>query len=169
MRTKTLSTPYFPKVLMFTSPLFIGGGILLIIDHEYIWGIILILVAIVLLTTKYSTEINLDKKEFSDYLLFLTIEFNAEIGTFDCLDKITITKGNHAYSGNTRSRARTVQFADYSATLVFNNGNNTLDLLTLTDKRKLIKRIKDMAIFLSIPVEDCSTPSHYIIDLAKVE
>lgn len=168
MRTKTLNTPYFPNGLIYTSSLFIGGAILLIIDHHYIWGIILILIAIVLLTTKYSTKINLDKKEFSDCLLFLSIELNAESGTFDSLDKIVITKGNYAYSGNTRSRARTVQFADYSATLIFNNDNNTLDLLTMTDKRKLLKRIKDMAIFLDVPVEDCSTPSHFIIDLAKV-
>ena len=162
---KKVTTPYFPNGLRYITPALLLAGIYLTIIHP-VWGIILILLAVIIFTTHYATEIDLHQKTYSDYVSFLWMPFGKEAGKFTQLEKIVITKGNYAQTVNTRVQSRTFEFSDYTGTLIF-IGNHTLDLLTDIDKKRLLKRLKAFSQFLKIGVEDRTTHSPYWIDIDK--
>ena len=61
---KNITIPYFPKGLKYLTPLIFGTGVYLIIIRYPIWGIVLMLVSGIIITTKYVTEINLQEKKY---------------------------------------------------------------------------------------------------------
>jgi len=162
--TKKVTTPYFPAGLRYSTPIFFAGPLLLI-DHP-VWAVILLLIGIIILTTHYGTEINISEKSYTDYLSFLGLKLNPETGKFQRVEKIVITKGNYAQSVRSQIQTRTMAWSDYTGTLIF-TGDHTLDLLTDMNKKKLIKRLKEFAVFLKIDIEDCTTSNPYWIDLDK--
>jgi hypothetical protein len=161
---KKVTTPYFPAGLRYSTPLFFAAALLLM-DYP-VWCVILLLTGVIVLTTHYGTQIDLTKKVYTDYLSFLGLKLNPETGKFDRVIKIVITKGNYKQHVQSRIQSRTMAWSDYTGTLVF-SGDHTLDLLTDLDKKKLIKRLKEFAVFLKIDVEDCTTSNPYWIDLDK--
>jgi hypothetical protein len=165
--TKKITIPYFPAGLKYTSPiLFFVGLYLLAIGHP-VWGVVLILLTAIILTTRYVTEIDLQKKVCNDYIAMLGIPFSKEVKKFNAVDRILITKGNHAQNVQTRIQSRTMSWSDYTGTLLFDDGE-TLDLLTRNDKKELLLGVKEFADFLSVGVEDHSTSHHYWVDFSQV-
>lgn len=138
----------------------------MIIQHP-IWGILLIILAAIILTTNYVTEISLIEKSYRDYITMLGVKLNIEENRFNQLDRIVITKGNYAQTINTRAQSRQMEWADYTATLVMDK-NITLDLVTRTDKQELMKGLKEFSDFLQVDVEDQTTGQHYLVDMKKV-
>jgi len=122
----------------------------------------LILIGVIILTTKYVTEINLKDKEYRDYLFFLGFNLNEDINKFNEIDRIINTKGNYSQTINTRSRSRQMDWSDYTGTLILDNG--TLDLLTRHDKREIIIGLKEFSNFLEVGIEDRTTHQHHWID-----
>jgi hypothetical protein len=108
----------------------------------------------------------LGEKKYHDYLSFLWIPVNAETNNFNSLDRIIVTKGNHAHTINTRAQSRQLDWSDYTGTLVMDNG--TLDLLTRNNKTELIVGLKEFADFLKIGIEDRTTSEYFWIDLARI-
>jgi hypothetical protein len=53
----------------------------------------------------------------------------------------------------------------FTGTLIFDN--DTLDLLTTSDKKELLLELKELTDLLKVGVEDRTTPQHYWIDMAK--
>ena len=145
----------------------LAAGIYFVFSEKIYWGILLIVIAIALVTTRYTTVVDKDRKTYSDYLQVFGLRLLPDYGNFQFLDKIVITKGEYAYKAATRSRDRSVQFNDYSATLIFIN-EHKLDLLTETNKKSLLKKIKGMATYLEIPVEDQSVREPYQIDMSRI-
>lgn len=143
----------------------LGAAIYLFYIKHPAWALILILLCVIILTTKYVTEINLDKKLCKDYLLFLGIETQEEVKTFRSVDRIVITKGDHSQRILTRSRDTQLDWVDYTGTVIFDT-QETITLLTRNDKEDLIKGLKEFAEFLKVNVEDRTTHQHYWIDLA---
>jgi len=165
--TKKIIIPYFPAGLKIFSPLlFFAGLYLLAIDHP-LWGVVLILLTAIILTTRYVTEIDLKRKVCNDYLAMLGIPFSKEIKKFNAVDRIVITKGNYAQNVQSRIQSRTMNWSDYTGTLVFDDGE-TLDLLTRNDKKELLLGVKEFADFLKVGVEDHSTNHHYWVDFTQV-
>ena len=162
---KHISIPYFPAGVRFVTPLFFSGGIYLGIIGHFIWGILAFILGIVILNTRYVTEINLKERTYRDFLHFLWIPFNEDTGTFKSIDRIVITKGNYAQTINTRAQSRQLDWSDYTGTLIFDN--STLELLTRNDKRELIMGLKEFAGFLNVGVEDRTTTRHFLVDLKK--
>ena len=165
--TKKITIPYFPVGLKYVTPLILGGGLYLIVIGYWIFGVLLAILAAVIFTTHYVTEINLRDKQCKDYLSILGMETNTELKKFNGLDRIVVTKGNYAQTVNTRVQSRQMDWSDYTATLVFDN-QDTLDLLTHTDKRELLKRLKEFTDFLQVGAEDHTTRDPFWIDLTKV-
>lgn len=161
---KRIITAYFPVGLKYCTPLLFVGALLLM-DHP-VWAVILVLAGIIILTTHYGTEIDLEEKTYQDHTSFLWIKFNPETGQFKQVEKIVITKGNYAQAVRTRVQSRTMAWSDYTGTLIFAE-DHTLDLLTDTDKKVLIKKLKEFAVFLSIQVEDHTSSEPYWINLDK--
>jgi hypothetical protein len=132
-----------------------------------IWAGILIILAIIILTTEYVTEIDIEKKQYRDYLSFLAIHLSEERRLFSRIEKIVITKGNYSQTINTRVQSRQLDWLDYTGTLIFDVGS--LDLLTRTDKSQLIIGLKEFAEYCKVGIEDQSTGRHYWVDLAKAK
>jgi hypothetical protein len=165
--TKKIIIPYFPKGIKYTTPLLAGGGIWLIVIQHPIWGALLIILAVLILTTNYVTEINLQEKSYRDYLSMMGLKLNVEESKFKQLDRIVITKGNYAQTINTRVQSRQMDWADYTGTLLLDS-DGTLDLLTRIDKRELMIGLKEFSDFLGVDVEDRTTNQHYWVDMKKI-
>lgn len=162
---KKISISYFPAGMKLSTPLFLGGGIYFAVSGHPFWGVAAIIAGVILVTTQYITEINLRDKSYRDYLSFLWMPFNVDAKRFNSLDRIVITKGNYSQTINTRIQSRQLDWSDYTGTLISDSG--TLDLLTRSDKKELIKGLKEFADFLKVGVEDRTTGVHYWIDLQK--
>jgi hypothetical protein len=162
-----LRTFYFPLFFVYTSPLVLAGGIFLIVAGHQFWGIVLAILALLFSTTHYATIIDRGKRWFEDYLFVGGLRLNGESGQFSSPEMIVITRGDYAYKAATRSRDRSVQFNDYSATLLFSGGGQ-LDLLTESAKKELLQKIKPLAAYLEVQVEDRSVRDPFLIDLSRV-
>jgi len=165
--TKKIVIPYFSLFFKYLTPFIFGGSIYLFVKGYPAWAVILILFGVIVLTTKYVTEIDMGNKRYYDYLAFLGMKLNNETQRFEQLIKIVITKGNYSQTINTRVQSRQLDWSDYTATLIFDHGK-TLDLLTRNDKHELLVGLKPFAAFLNVDVEDCSTNHHYWVDLNRV-
>lgn len=167
MSSKKISHWYFPVALRFASPVVAGGGVYLIIIGHPVWGSLLILLALIMMTTRYVTQIDPSSKTYDDYLFFLGLPLNREKNSFRQMDRIIITKGNYSQTINTRAQSRQLDWSDYTATLLFDHG--TLDLITMNDKHKLVVYLKELSRFLEVEVEDRTMRDPYIIDMERVE
>jgi len=165
--SKKISIPYFPAGLKYITPLIFGASIYLFAFRHWPWSILLVLLGLVILFSKYVTEINLEKKICRDYLSILGIPLQNEETAFKTLDRIIITKGIYSQTINTRIQSRQMDWTDYTATLLMDN-DATLNLLTRNDKMELIKELKTFSDFLKVDVEDRSTREFYWVDMRKV-
>jgi hypothetical protein len=165
---KRVVVPYFPVELKYTSVLLAAAAVYLVINGNFVWSFILILLAGAFLTTEYVTEFNLNERKIEDYLSILWIPFDKEVVKYKDVQKIIIQKGNYAQTINTRAQSRQMDWSDFTGTLVYDN-NKFLDLLTRTKKSELLKGIKEFAAFLNVDVEDHTTNNPYIVDLARIE
>lgn len=162
---KQIVIPYFPKELKFITPLIFGAGIYFGYAGYYIWAIVMVLLGVIVLTTKYITEINLSEKRFRDYLSFLWIPLDQDQKKFNTIDRIVITRDRIQQKINTRVQSRQLDWFEYTATIIFDTG--ALALLSRNNKHELITGLKDFADFLNTKVEDRTTTQHYWIDLTK--
>src|SRR5690349_18842035 len=90
--TKQIIIPYFPKELKYLTPLIFGAGIYFVYSGYYVWAVVMLLLGLVVLTTKYVTEINLDNKIFRDYLAFFWLPLDQDKKRFNTIDRIVITR-----------------------------------------------------------------------------
>lgn len=159
--------PYFPVGLRYSTPFILIGALYLAYATFVVWSVLLVLVCGVVLTTRYVTEINKDQSSYHDYISLLGFRISEESGHFTHADKIVITKGSYAQNVQTRVQSRTMQWSDYTATLVMDN-SKTLDLLTHVNKTELVKGIFVFATFLDVDVEDCTTSEPFIVDIHAI-
>lgn len=164
---KKITLPYFPRGIQFITPLIVGLGAYLLFRQHFVWGGFVLLTAIVVLTTRYVTVIDLDKKQYSDYLSLLGIPLDEEKDSFRNVDKIVITKSHHAHTARSQAGDRQVDWIDFTASVIF-DGSKTLDLLTRNHVEDLLKGIRPFADFLQVSVEDRTTDVPYWVDMGKV-
>jgi hypothetical protein len=164
---KKIVVPYFPTGIKYSAPLIILVGMYLLFTGHFVWAFVLILLGIIILTTKYVTEINLSEKYYEDYLFFLGLKVQPEMNRFNAVDRIIVTKGSYSQRVVSRIQSRQINWSEYTATLLFDSGDS-LDLLSVQDKHDLIKSLKDYADFLKVGVEDRTTPRHYWVDIENV-
>ena len=143
-----------------------AGAYVWFIGYPY-WILVSFLLCLIILTAKYVTEIDLEKKECNDYLSIVWIPFDQEVLKFNSLYRIVIVKANHSQMLNSRSRSRQLDWESFTGTLLFDD-NKTLDLLTRNDKHDLLKDLKEFADCLKVEVEDRTTNQYFKIDLSKI-
>jgi len=165
--TKRIVIAYFPKAFKYASPLIFGGAVWLLVLHFLFWPFVLLLFIIIVFTTNYITEIDLQEKRYYDYLFFLGVRLSQESGRFTHLDRIIVTKDSYTQMINTRVQSRQLKLTEYTCTLLFDH-NKSLDLLTRYDKTELLMGIRDFARFLEVDIEDRTSSRHYWIDLNKI-
>ena len=162
---KKISFPYFPKGLQYASPLPLLGGIYLLIIQNFVWGALLLVLSVILVTTRYVTEIDIGAKTYKDYLFFLGIHLSEDVQRFNHVDRIIITKGNYSQTLNSRIMSRQMDWSDYTGTLI--TDGDALDLLTHIDKRELVRGLKPFAEFLKVGIEDRTSNRFYWVDIDK--
>ena len=168
MMIKKIKIPYFSVAFKWVvSLLLFATAVYLAVIGYAPWIIILLALVIIILTTCYVTEIDLQQKKYRDYLFFLGFCLNEDLKKFQRLDKIVITKGNYSQNATTRSRSRQLDWSDYTGTLLVDD-DGALDLLTESRKVDLIKGLKVFVEFLKIDVEDRTTNQPYLIDMEKI-
>lgn len=163
---KTIVIPYFPKGVKYATPVPLALAVYLGVIGYPVWTIILVLVTIIVLTTDYVTEINLDKKEYRDFVSFLWMPFEEEKVKFKALYKIVITKRNYSQNLNSRTRSRKIDWSSFTGTLIMDD-DKSLELLSRTDKKELIRGLKEFADFLKVDVVDETTSEAFVIDVHK--
>ena len=152
--------------MRYATLLIFGLAIYTLTIGSLTWAGVLTLLGVIILTTKYVTVIDLDKKEYRDFLSLLWIPVEEERTKFKKLDKIVITKDSHSQMLNSRSRSRQLDWASFTATLIADD-RHSLDLLTRTNKKELIKGLKEFADFLRVEIEDQTTNEHFKININK--
>jgi hypothetical protein len=163
--TKRIVIPYFPKAMKYATPLLFGTAVYLILIERPVWASILVLLGIIILTTNYVTEINLRERSLDDYLLLLWLRLSRERKRFKSLDRIIISKSNYSQTLNSRIQTRQIDWTDFTGTLLLDN--DTIDLVTHTDKKKLLHTLREFSDFLKVDVEDRTTNAPYWIDMSK--
>lgn len=164
---KRVTIPYFHTGMKWVTPFMFGGCVFLAVNGYYLWAVLLVIAAFVILSTAYVTEINLAEKRYKDYITILGISVNEEKYSFTTLEKIVVTKGDYSQNINTRVQSRQLNWSDYTGTLVMDS-NKTLDLLTRNEKRELLTGLKDFSKFLNVGVEDLTTSQPYWVDMDKI-
>lgn len=165
--TKKIVVPYFPTGLKFVTPVLFGVGGYLLIENHPVWAIVLVLSGIIILTTRYVTEIRLAEKVCYDYLSFLGMKVNNDVRKFNHPVKIVIVKENYSQTINTRVQSRQLDWSDYTGRLLFDNAE-PLDLLTDTSKRSLLIGLKPFSDFLQVDVEDLTMHEPYFVDMNRL-
>ncbi len=145
----------------------LGVGRLPHLNVHWFWGLVSVLFVVMILTTYYVTEIDLQAKQYNDYLYFFSFNLNEEKKKFDSLDCIIITKAKLTKNVNTRFQSTQFRRTEYTGTLIHDE-TETLDLVTTEDKQELLKKLKEFAAFLNVDVEDRTTGSPYLIDMTKI-
>jgi hypothetical protein len=149
--THTISLYYFPKGLRYTSPLILAVAGYLLYDGFRVWGLLLLVVTIFILTAKYITAIG--KNEFTDAFGVFGLAVVTEKKHFSQLNKIVITKGSYSQMVNTRASSRQLDWTDYTGTLIY-DGTQSLDLVTTDDKDQLLNELRVYATSLGVAIED---------------
>ncbi len=149
----TIHIPYFPKALKYVTPILGAVAIYLVRIEHPIWGVVLLALALVVLTTEYTTQVDDKKKEILDSISILWIPLNTEVKKFNRLTKIVVTKGNYAQTVNTRAQSRQLYCSYYTGTLILDY-DDSIDLITDTDKGRLIERLRVIATELGVTIED---------------
>src|SRR5690606_16474109 len=144
---KEINTPYFPAGMRYSAPLIAGAGSYLIATGLNVWGILVVFLAAVIFTTKYVTEIDLKNKTYRDYMASMWYRFNEESRQFNLVEKVVVTKGSYSQTINTRAQSRQMDWSDFTATLVLDNG--TLDLIIRNSKGDLLRGLKEYTEYLN--------------------
>ena len=163
---KRITIPYFPAAIKYVTPLLVGAGIWLAVIGHPVWAVVLALLAVIVLTTNYVTEINLANGEYRDFLSFLSIPLQEEHVKFKQADRIVITKENHRQTQNSRARSTQMNWSSFTASLIV-DGGKSLVLLTRNDKRDLLRELKEFVGLLHVDVEDQTTDHGFVIDMTK--
>ena len=165
--TRQIRISYFPTALKYAAAVIIIIAFVLLYKGFFIWGIIAVIVAVIVLKTDYVTDIDLKDRCITDFISVVGYPVGKEEIRFNQVDKVIITKGDFAQKRHPATQDRQRNWVDFTASLLFDNGQ-MFDLLTRTDKKKLIIGILEYIKLFQVPVEDHTTDSPYIIDLKKV-
>jgi len=144
--------------MRYTAVAIILGALYLVFLKYLVFGILLILLSIFILTAQYVTIIDAGKKKLIDAFVFYGIRIVTEKSSFAILHKIVITKGKYSQNINTRAMSRQLDWTDYTGTLIYDD-TGSLDLLTREDKKELMDALRVYAGALHVGIEDHSIQS----------
>lgn len=154
--THTITLYYFPKELRYATPVFFIVALFLVYPGYWIAGLIIAVISVFILTAKYITIIDLQRKQFLDAFGFYWINFVKERKAFRQLERIVITKERYEQNLTSRARSTTMRWSEYTATLVYDD-NQKLELVTREDKGDVLEFVKVYSRSLNVAVEDLTS------------
>lgn len=127
--TKKIVIYYFPAGMRYGSWALLPLSAFLIWQQAYIWSAVLPVVFLIILSTRYVTEIDPQRKAYADYVFFLGLRLGIERSRYDSIRGITISRSSETTQVRSRVQDRRFNWTAYTATLHFDDGQ-TLDLVT---------------------------------------
>jgi hypothetical protein len=168
---KKIKVSYFPKGLILVTPIAVLLAAYFYYSYYPLTAIVIssvgILVGILTVSTFYVTEFDLRRAFYKDYILILGFGFNYKKKGLQEIDRIIISP---TYNKHTvrfpGAQPYQVNSREFTALLI--HDGDELALMTMKSKKKLIKKIKDIARFFKVDIEDRSVRDPYVIDLKRI-
>ena len=146
---------YFPSGVIFAGGVLLSAGFLVAAANANITVcIVLLLIGVILTTTHYRLEINQQARQYKDYVWFLGFK-NGQSERFESLDYIFIKQKKVSKNLNSRISSRTMITDAFDGYLKV-DGNETIHLLTLENKKAITQRLNRIAEKLQLKVVDYS-------------
>jgi hypothetical protein len=141
-----LEENYFSDTLKWTIIIgSVGIGGYLWFMNSYLWVIIiLVLVTLVSVSTKYSIVIDTEQKLITDSFYLLWFKTQSEKFNFNTVQGIRLDKQRHSYNANTRSRDRKADFNEYIATLEYDQ-HKSIELARNTEYQAVAEKMIQVA------------------------
>jgi hypothetical protein len=154
------TSAYFPWHITFGGVFLFGLG-LAVLNLNVLVALALIIVGLVIITTHYRLQVDLDNKTYHDYLWIAGFK-NGEKGVFHQIEYLFINKSKVKETMQLRVASSAIQREVFNGYLKFSE-QDKVHLLTLDSKESLIKKIKGIASQLKVDVVDYSEGEARII------
>ena len=145
--TKKIVIYYFPAGMRYGSWLLPVLSGFLVWNQAYIWSLFPPVAFLIILSTRYITEIDPQRREYSDYVFFLGLRLGMERSRYESMRGITIGKNSETTQVRSRVQDRQFNWTAYTATLHFDDGQ-TLDLVTSVSYETVKREAEGYAEFL---------------------
>lgn len=149
--TKKIIVYYFPAGMRYTCWVCPIATIWLALNGYYLWASFLMFIFVTILTTRYVTMIDSEKRIFIDYLFFLGIKLTYEKRSYQTIQGITIARSSETQNVRSRIHDRQFNWSAYTATLHFDH-DQSLDLITSISLEDVRKEANMYAEFLDTQV-----------------
>jgi len=148
-----LKDNYFSETLKWTivAGSVFGSGYLIYAAHHQWIIFLLIILSLILFSSKDILQIDMDKKLITDSFYFLWIRMKSDQIEFTTLNGISLDRQRHVYNATTRSRVRQADFNEYIATLEYDHGKS-VELERKMEYQSLAEDMKRIAEQLNIPL-----------------
>ena len=127
--TRKIIIYYFPAGMRYASWLFPALALWLAWNSQFIWSALLLLLFLIIISTRYITVIDPQQKIYSDYVFFLWMKLGLEQNHYEQILGITIERSSQTQNVRSRVQDRQFKWTAYTATLHF-DGGQSLDLVT---------------------------------------
>jgi len=148
-----LKDNYFSETLTWTivAGSVFGSGYLIYAAHHQWIIFLLVILSLILFSSKYILQIDMDKKLITDSFYFLWIKTKSEEIKFTTLNRIRLDKLRHVYNAASRAMDRQADFNEYISTLEYDHGQS-VELERKMEYQSLAEEMKRIAEQLNIPM-----------------
>jgi hypothetical protein len=146
------TSSYFPATAVIFGVLLLPVGVILLFAYVAA-GLAVLLTGIILLTTHYRLEIDLENKTFFDYVSFMGFLKSGERGRFDTVQYLFINTNRVSQTVNSRVSTMTVKKMVFDGYLKFSD-ENKIHITTKNYKDNLVKKLRPISDQLNIPIID---------------
>jgi len=147
------TSDYFPGIVMASSAVFTFVGTIVLFVNLVV-GVVLLLMSIVILTTRYRIEIDFVNKTFKEYLWIAGLK-QGEEENFDKIEYLYITRSNVSQKLNSRVSSTTIYKQVYNGFLKFSE-TQKIRLFSEDNKEALLKKLKPISTKLNTEIIDRS-------------
>jgi hypothetical protein len=150
---KRFTSPYFPSGFRYATILMLAGALFLFAGGHWIWGSVLVVVSVIILTSRYVTEIHTEAKRYDEHISVMGIRFSPESTAFERLNKIVVTKQNFTQTMNSRVQSAQHRYSMFTATLL-HDASGRLELISKRDREEVLKEARELGGAIGVPVDD---------------
>ena len=142
---------YFHWYYYIIAIIFLPTGLALLVS-QWMIGVVLLVLSILILTTHYRMEVNFRNKTYHDHLWILWMK-KGEKKSFEKIDFLFIKSGHVSQTMHYKSLSSTVEKTVYDGYIQF-SVNDKVHMLTKDDEEVLYYRLEKIAAQLGVEVKD---------------
>ena len=152
----TLKTDeYFPLQFKYVAYFFLIVSIPLIIEVSLIWGPLVFLLSLTVITTRYEFEVNKDEHFYREYVRILWLK-NGKKKQYSSAEYCFITASKYIQRMQLKAANTDFEGVEYNGYIKFSE-NEKIHIARRTDKEQLLKPLRKLANYLDLEIVDHST------------